>query len=80
MKAYFAMGLAMAYPSMTVKENGKDKELFIISPDWYTPKGGNTMDVPYGGRSYLSPNNENKGVFYTPNLLGGTIEYDVDFS
>jgi hypothetical protein len=54
--------------------------MYIISPDWYTPKGGNTMDIPAGGRSYLSPDNENKGVFYSPNLLGGTIEYDVDLS
>ena len=80
MKASFIMGLAIAYPSLNIKENGNDKTLYIIGPKWYTPKGGNTMDIPYGGRSYLSPSNENQGVFYSPNLLGGTIEYDVDLS
>jgi|ERR1712086_16004 len=63
---------------MHIKENGKDKTLYIISPPWFTPKGGSSMDIPYGGRAYLSTTNANKGVFYTPNLLGGSIEYDID--
>jgi len=57
MKAYFAMGLAMAYPTLEIKENGKDKTLYIISPPWFSSKGGNDLSVPYGGRAYLSTKN-----------------------
>jgi hypothetical protein len=77
-----ALGAAAAFPSINIKENGKDKTLYITSGQkWYHPKGGDTMDIPHGGRSYLAISDSNgPNNFYGVNLLGGSIEYDVDLS
>ena len=80
---YLALTLAAANAcsSINIKENGKDKKLYIVGADWYTPKGGDTMDIPHGGRSYLATSDAlGPDNFYAVNLLGGAIDYDVDLS
>ena len=95
MKTFFTAaiaGLAAASPvphlyntngwaSLDIKEDGKDKTVYIAAPNWFSGGGGDNISIPEGGRVYLSnsptldPNN-----FYKPALLGGTVEYDVDMS
>ena len=72
---------AAAFPQITIKEDGQPKTLYIVGADWYTPKGGDTMDIPHGGRSYLATSDSlGPDNFYGVNLLGGSIAYDVDLS
>ena len=69
------------YPSLTLKEDGVDKTVYIASPFWYSAEGGDHVTIPPGGRSYLSltpeldPNN-----FYKPALLGGSVEFDINLN
>ena len=75
------LAAAAAHPSITIKENGKPKTLYAVGPDWYSPKGGDRMEIPHGGRSYLATSNAlGPDNFYGVNLLGGSISYDVDLS
>lgn len=75
------LGVAAAHPSITIKENGTPKTLYVVGPDWYSPKGGDRMEIPHGGRSYLATSNSlGPDNFYGVNLLGGSISYDVNLS
>jgi len=69
------------YTALTITEDGAAKTVYIASPFWYTGEGGDRVTLPYGGRSYLSNTNylDPEG-YYKPNLLGGSLEYDVDLS
>merc|ERR1712012_103499 len=69
------------YTPVTVTEDGEAKTVYIASPWWYTGGGGDNVTLPYGGRSYLSVTDyDDPEGFYKPNLLGGSIEYDMDLS
>ena len=72
---------ANGYAQLNIKEDGKDKTVYIASPSWFTGGGGDTLSLPEGGRVYLSntPELSSEG-FYKPALLGGAVEYDVDMS
>ena len=76
-----ALGAVAAFPTINIKEDGKPKTLYIVGADWYTPTGGDTMDIPHGGRSYLATSDSlGPDNFYGLNMLGGSIAYDVDLS
>jgi hypothetical protein len=69
------------FTPVTVTEDGEAKTVYIASPWWYTGVGGDEVQLPYGGRSYLSVTDyDTPEGFYKPNLLGGSIEYDMDLS
>ena len=75
------IGAAAAFQTITIKEDGQPKTLYIVGGDWYTPKGGDTMDIPHNGRSYLATSDSiDPDNFYGLNMLGGSIAYDVDLS
>jgi len=67
------------YSSIQIDEDGQTKTLYVAMDT--TGSYGTTLKVPYNKRamlltaSELSPSN-----FYRPNLLGGSVEFDVDLS
>lgn len=36
-----SMVSASTYPTLKIKEDGVDKELYIVNPTWYSAGGGN---------------------------------------
>jgi len=64
---------------INVTEDGVAKTLYIATHDGIS--GGSGLGIPHNTRGYLS-NTPQSGAenFYTPNLLGGSVEYDVDLS
>lgn len=73
--------IARADPSITIKQNGAAKNVFVTG----TNNGlGDGLMLGHNGRSYLTNTNGNGGfspnMYYKPNLLGGTYEYDMDLS
>jgi hypothetical protein len=74
-------GLKSDYESMTITENGQSKTLYVAHPDWYSGVSDNGVNLPEGARSYLFTepafDSENH---YRPNLLGGSVEFDIDMS
>ena len=85
---YLALTLAssvLADPSITIKEDGADKKLYVVGSSWAPPQPSTTgFGLPHSGRVYLGVKDGNGGfspdMFYAPNLLGGSIEYDFDLS
>lgn len=72
---------ANGYQSLTITEDGASKTVYLASPFWFTGGGGSQIEIPEGGRLYLSNTPDlNPETFYKPNLLGGSVEYDVDLS
>ena len=97
MKTFFSMaiaGLAAASPvpyiyqnsssewtALNIKEDGKDKTVYIAAPSYFKGEGGDHLKVPMNGRALLSNSPTlNPDKYYKPMLLGGSIEYDVDMS
>lgn len=67
---------------ITIKEDGKDVNLFVVNADWFQATGSGTdLHLPHNGRSYLSTTDSMTAHgWYTPDLLGGSIEFDADLS
>ena len=64
---------------MTV--DGSSKTFYVAAP--FGSAGGTTYKVPSNGRGYISwePSlNKSNPDYFRPNLLGGSVEYDVDLS
>lgn len=70
---------ASSWPKMTIYEDGVPKDIYVTMDG--NPSGGDTLNVPAGTRGYwsLSPTLD-PTQYYKPNLLGGSVEYDVDLS
>ena len=69
------------YVPLTITEDGESKTVYLAAPFWFTGEGGDHISIPEGGRLYLSNTADlNPETFYKPNLLGGSVEYDVDLS
>lgn len=67
------------YAKMTITEDGKAKELYVAMET--SESSGTTLNIPYNNRGYFSNTpNLDPTQFYTPNLLGGAVDYDVDLS
>jgi hypothetical protein len=79
------LGLASADTAVTIQENGKSKQLWAVGSKW-APTSAVTdgFKLPHSGRTYLGTKDGNGGfspdMFYSPNLLGGSINWDMDLS
>jgi hypothetical protein len=65
------------WSTLTITEDGVQKTKY-----WTVgASSGTTMNVPYNQRGYITntPSLDVNG-FYKPNLLGGSVEYDVNLS
>ena len=66
--------------------NNKPMKLYATRFSWFTPKvSGNKAEIDGNGRMYFSsmPNNTaitDPDQIFKVNLLGGSIEYDIDLS
>ena len=66
---------------MTITENGQQKQVWVGGPDWYNEVDQGGVNLPEGARSYfLNSADYNPDNFYRPNLLGGSVSYDIDMS
>ena len=67
--------------SMTITENGQTKTVYLGHPDWYSGVADDGVNLPEGARSYFfnTPDVDPNAV-YRPNLLGGSVEFDIDMS
>lgn len=67
------------YNSVQITENGVSKTVYVASGSYSS--GGNRVTIPYNNRAILTTSpNLDPSTFYRPNLLGGSVEYDVDLS
>ena len=72
------------FPALTVKVDGVDTTLYVQYPEYWSEAdvyGGNEIGFDYNNRMYLSTESSiNPNAYFKPNLLGGSIEFDVDLS
>ena len=85
MKSLFLLGLAAADSKVSVTENGQPIDIWLAVHGGPTvSSNGETIRVPHNNKAYLTTSNGNgaftPGMYYAPNLLGGSIAYDVDLS
>jgi hypothetical protein len=86
MKSSLLLGLASAYSKLNVTENGKPIDIWLAVHGNPTVGGSSdsTITMPHNNKAYLAKSNENgtftPTMYYTPNMLGGNIQYDVDLS
>ena len=84
-------GVALADPSINVTEDQAGsgatyaKTVYVAGSSWAPPVASATgFSLPHSGRAYLATKNEcgrfSPDMYYAPNLLGGSIEYDFDLS
>ena len=65
--------------AVQVTVDGAAKTLYIATPDGIS--GGSGLGIPHNTRGYFSEvPNGGPNDYFTPNLLGGSIDYDVDLS
>jgi len=72
-----------SYPSLTVQVNGVDTTLFVQYPKAWSSATteGSELSFDYNNRLYLSTVQEvDTSKYFKPNMLGGSLEYDVDLS
>lgn len=70
---------ANGWNSVQVTVDGKQKTLYMAINS--NKSGGSNIVIPFGGRGYLSESASlDPNHFFKPNLLGGSVEYDVDLS
>ncbi len=69
---------------MTADVDGVDTTLYVQWPrEWSEAMTDydKTLTFDYNNRMYLSTQQEvDKSAYFTPNMLGGSLEYDVDLS
>ena len=67
------------WASLQITENGKPVTLYVAMTQ--SLSHDSTLVMPSNGRGYLSKTASlDPTGFYAPNLLGGSVEYDVDLS
>jgi len=75
-------GEVLPYLPVSVTVDGQPRTLYIGTPDsyWFTGGGGDEVVIPQNGRAYLveQDNIEDPGNYFTPNLLGGYMEFDTN--
>jgi hypothetical protein len=65
--------------SVNVTLDGEDKTLYIVTKDGLS--GGSGIGIPHNTRGYFSETPDaSPENFFKPNLLGGSVEFDVDLS
>lgn len=63
--------------------DGEPLQLYITETHWseITPLTSTSYDMGWNSRAYLSTTQDwSKDTYFKPDLLGGTMEYDVDLS
>lgn len=71
------------YPSFTVKVDGQDTTLYAVQPNWSEVTVVDSSDITFDHRNrvYFSWTDYlDTDQYFKPNLLGGSIDYDVDLS
>jgi len=69
------------WAALDIEVDGKTEKVYLATPVWFTGTGGDKIEIPYGGRLYLSDSYSlDPTKFFKPNFLGATVEYDVDLS
>jgi hypothetical protein len=67
------------WSALSVNVDGQDKTFYVATN--VDKSYGKTLNVPYNTRGYLSNTPSlDPNQFFKPNLLGGSVEYDVDLS
>jgi hypothetical protein len=69
------------WEGLEVTMDGEPLQLYITRTHWseITPLGTNGYNMGFNGRTYLSTTQDwSKDTYFRPNLLGGSMEYDVD--
>ena len=67
------------WSSIQITHDGATKTLYVASGSYKS--GGNKVTIPYNNRAILSQTpSMDPSQYYKPNLLGGSVEYDVDLS
>jgi hypothetical protein len=67
------------WQSIQITHDGEPKTLYVASDSYSS--SGNRVTIPYNNRALLSQTPYmDPAQFYKPNLLGGSVEYDVDLS
>lgn len=90
MKSFFALAslaaLAVAdtYPALTIEVDGQPKEVYIQWYPWWssaTMDGSSGFGYDYNNRMFLgNSQNIDIGNYFHPQLVGGSMEYDMDVS
>ena len=75
----------VVYEPLVVDVDGVDTTLYVQYPAAWSQRSpdddDHTVSFDYNNRMYLSTQQEiDRDAFFTPNMLGGSIEYDVDLS
>ena len=70
------------WAALNIEVDGQDQQVYIAAPFWFTgTPDGHKIEIPYGGRIYLSNTySVDPEKYFRPNFLGATVEYDVDLS
>ena len=70
------------WAALDIEVDGETKQVYIAAPFWFTgTPDGKKIEIPYGGRLYLSNSySVDPEQYFRPNFLGATVEYDVDLS
>ena len=73
---------AQTFTPITVKVNGVDTNLYVHTPSWSSATAsGSALSFKFNNRMYLSNSaTTNTAAYFKPNMLGGSMEYDVDHS
>jgi hypothetical protein len=66
---------------MEIHEDGEPLEMYVAMTGGSTLSSAETLNIPLYDRGYFSKSATlDPEQFYKPNLLGGSVEYDVDLS
>ena len=80
--ALMSMARGQSYPALTAYENDEPITLYVQYPTWSSAStDGEALSYDFNNRMYLSTSPTlDTSSYYKPNLLGGSMEYDVDLS
>lgn len=70
-----------SFSTIEMEVDGEAKTYYVAAH--FSSPGGSDYHAPANGRGYISETpelDESNPQYFTPNLLGGSIEYDVDLS
>ena len=70
-----------AFPQLNVTEDGEILKLYLVGTNPPDVEHGTSFTVQKNNRVYFTTSDAmGPDNFYNPNLLGGSIEYDLDIA
>lgn len=71
-----------SFPSLEATVDGQPTTLYVHYPNWSDATvDGDSVEFDFNNRMYLSESSEtDTSSYFTPDMLGGYVEYDVDLS